>query len=576
MKHLFFRSIVTVVALALLLGLFIGHGAAAPMALATITVDTTDDELNNDGDCSLREAIQAANTDSAVDACQSGSGADTIILPAGTYTLTIAGAAENANQTGDLDILADLTLTGSGADTTILDANALDRAIHVQPGVTANVSGLTITGGQVAGYGGGIVNQGTLNLSNSYVTQNSLSNGDGGGVANFAGVLTVTDCEITDNTVNVYGGGGISNLNGQVTITRTLIDGNTAPDTASGSGGGIKNLALSADAVMSVTDSTISNNQVGNMGGGIANITAGYVATLTVERTVISNNSAPGGNDYPKGLGGGVANSVSTGLSANGGAGVVTIRNSDISNNQATNGGGIGVSPATAVVYVAMQTTVEGSTIRGNTAGGNGVQTGNGGGILSMDGTLTLRNSTLSGNQANGTAGALAMSGLGGGLLAGSMALPGTANVVATTISENTAVLAGGGIVNTNLGAASSTVLFKTSLVSANGAMSCYNQGGTFTSLGYNLESQNSCGFNQASDKINTAPQLGPLANNGGDTWTYALLEGSPAIDAGSCTDHLDAPILTDQRGLPRPQNTACDIGAFEAGYLIYLPLVVK
>jgi len=68
MKHLFFRSIVTVVALALLLGLFIGHGAAAPMALATITVDTTDDELNNDGDCSLREAIQAANTDSAIPA----------------------------------------------------------------------------------------------------------------------------------------------------------------------------------------------------------------------------------------------------------------------------------------------------------------------------------------------------------------------------------------------------------------------------------------------------------------------------------------------------------------------------
>ena len=78
------------------------------VAGAGITVTTTDDELNSDGDCSLREAIQAANTNAAVDACNPHIGAETITVPAGTYTLSIAGANEDANATGDLDITAGL------------------------------------------------------------------------------------------------------------------------------------------------------------------------------------------------------------------------------------------------------------------------------------------------------------------------------------------------------------------------------------------------------------------------------------------------------------------------------------
>lgn len=79
---------------------------------ATITPNTTADELDSDGNCSLREAIQAANTDSAVDACTAGSGADTIDVPAGTYALAIAGAGEDANATGDLDILPSVLTIG--------------------------------------------------------------------------------------------------------------------------------------------------------------------------------------------------------------------------------------------------------------------------------------------------------------------------------------------------------------------------------------------------------------------------------------------------------------------------------
>ncbi|MCA9955524.1 MAG: CSLREA domain-containing protein, partial [Anaerolineales bacterium] len=85
----------------------------------TITVDTTADEVNTNGNCSLREAILSANGDTAVDSCTAGSGADVITLPPGTYTLSLAGAGENAAQTGDLDITADVTINGGGMNNSI-------------------------------------------------------------------------------------------------------------------------------------------------------------------------------------------------------------------------------------------------------------------------------------------------------------------------------------------------------------------------------------------------------------------------------------------------------------------------
>ena len=85
-RFLILRSLV--LPLALMLAFALPPGAAHA---AGIAVTTTADELNNDGECSLREAIQAANTNSVVDACVAGAGDDTITLPAGTYTLTITG-----------------------------------------------------------------------------------------------------------------------------------------------------------------------------------------------------------------------------------------------------------------------------------------------------------------------------------------------------------------------------------------------------------------------------------------------------------------------------------------------------
>src|SRR5690606_35546081 len=88
----------------------------------TITVNTFDDGLDTNADCSLREAIRAAKLNAAVHACPAGSGDDLIILPTGVYTLTIPGQGEDEAFTGDLDITApeNLTIQGAGVISTTI------------------------------------------------------------------------------------------------------------------------------------------------------------------------------------------------------------------------------------------------------------------------------------------------------------------------------------------------------------------------------------------------------------------------------------------------------------------------
>ncbi len=117
--------------------------------LPAISVTTTDDELNADGDCSLREAIQAANTHQPVDACPPGRGAGHDLRAGGRSTrLTLAGAGEDANRTGDLDIPGDLELIGAGVKGTVIDGKGLDRVLDVHGGATVQISGVMITGGR--------------------------------------------------------------------------------------------------------------------------------------------------------------------------------------------------------------------------------------------------------------------------------------------------------------------------------------------------------------------------------------------------------------------------------------------
>jgi hypothetical protein len=230
---------------------------------------------------------------------------------------------------------------------------------------------------------------------------------------------------------------------------------------------------------------------------------------------------------------------------------VVTLNDCVIKDNQADNGGGI---------YNNYNLYMYGCTVSGNSA------TQNGGGIYNR-GTLYMSNCTISGNIAT----------LGGGGIYNDMS--DDISSWYSTIASNQATGAwsrGGGFNNVG------PFIFRNTIVANNTAGDSahnngYNvtaQGGQTISLGYNLDSENSCEFDQPTDLVNTNPLLGPLQDNGGPTFTHALLHGSPAIDAGSCvvlltkSNRVFAAVVvssgTDQRGVPRPQGTSCDIGAYE------------
>jgi hypothetical protein len=112
-------------------------------------------------------------------------------------------------------------------------------------------------------------------------------------------------------------------------------------------------------------------------------------------------------------------------------------------------------------------------------------------------------------------------------------------------------------------------VSLKNTILAGNTSNNCF---GTITSLGHNLEDGATCALSGQGDLSNTVPMLGPLANNGGPTQTLALLKGSPAINAGT---NAGCP-SSDQRGLPRPMLGTCDIGAYEFGFPILLPVIRK
>src|SRR6185369_16469360 len=155
-------------------------GAKAATFTVTKTADTADGVC--DADCSLREAITAANT---------LPGADVIILPAGTYTTTIPTTNENANANGDLDISDSVSITGAGEESTFVRANAasgaaLDRVFHILGQLTnVVIEGLSVRNGRTLGTatifrGGGIRNEGNLTLRRVTVSNNQTATRGGG------------------------------------------------------------------------------------------------------------------------------------------------------------------------------------------------------------------------------------------------------------------------------------------------------------------------------------------------------------------------------------------------------------
>ncbi len=557
---------------ALLVGLLLAAMPARTVRAATaVCVDPTSFSCYN----TIGEAVGVV------------SDGDTIFVHAGTGTY----------HEHDITIVTSVTITGSGGP--ILDAGGLGRGFIIQQGAAVTISGLTVQGG----INGGIYNAtGDLNLVNCLIRNNT-----GGGIANYAS-LALSGTTVSSNTTP-FSGGGIFNQGGStLTMDNSAIQNNTAYE-----GGGVYNLAT----VTMTNGSVVNYNRAqGGIGGGIENRHA-HLAMKTGSAVLGNTATGDGGGVYNDvgsvmtldnsavgGLGsdGNTANGNGGGIFNAGGGNTVTIQNHGrvIGNTASGRGGGI-TNYGTVTLQDKSQViansagnsggginnsgtvTVQGdSQVSGNTAHVGGA------GIYTDSGLLTVTNSTISGNTAvssfgggvlNGAATNITSSTISGNAAAGGGGLfdGGSARMMVTnsTISGNTSTGGDGGVTAVNSG----TVLVTSSTVTNNGSAGLFAGSGasitlknsliadsclgTIVSGDYNLDSGSSCGFTQPHDLRNTNPLLVPLQVNApGSTATHALRGGSPAVDRGG-TSANGCPAI-DQRGVSRPQGSACDIGAYE------------
>ncbi len=531
------------------------------------------------GETTLRSAILAAN---------STAGPDTVITPAGTYTLTITGTG-NANEIGidgDLDVLDDLTLELDGA---IIDGSKInDRVLDIpNSGVNVTINGGTITGGRLISNdqdseGGGIRSFGSLTLNSVIVTGNQAIGQDGGagvsafsarggGIASF-GPLMVNGGEISNNSAT----GGQS-------LPPATSDG------GSGIGGGISHTSdgdLSLIAVRITGNSVFGGTTAGSggeggsgfgLGGGVFVNTDDTSASVSINASRIDNNFAQGG------------------------AGVFGASGGDAA------GGGIHITSDFVSVF---NTTIDANSIQGGSgtedpnsqfSGGFGGFATGGGAVFDLDlFSFTFQNNTVSGNSATGGEGistntnAFGGDAFGGGIYFESFGgLTSGIFVGNVTITDNEAVGGagqkagngeGGGLYQIYFGFDNPVV--QSTIIAGNRAdiepdvSNLQTEGSSgFSSAGFNLIGSHSgnSGFidgvnNDQVGSITTPidPLLTPLGFFGGDdlALVHALNIGSLARDSG-----IDGMLSTDQRGagFDRIIGSAADVGAFE----VQIPFVV-
>jgi len=421
-----------------------------------------------------------------------------------TITFTVTGTIGLTS--GELLVDKSVTISGPGTADLAVDGNANSRVFHIGSGKTVSISGLTITDG------------------------NGASGNGGGGILNDHAMLMIDNCAVGNSFALQYNyGGGIYNDGSAGSATLTILNSVITSNHAYSAGGGIYNDASNGgSATLTITNSSVSDNGAafisdfglsGGEGGGIYN----DGGTVMITNSSVNGNSAGLSDPPPASFGGGISN-----------YGTLTITNSTINSNQCGWGGG-GISNSGALTVVT-------STVSNNAAASeyDGKPYGVGGGI--SGGTLTFTNSTLSGNYANVRDGGISV---GGCVITNS-----------TVSSNNGSIAVGGGglqIGNTILNASTDSVNIN-------------NYGGTITSHGYNLSNDDGSGYlNGPGDQVNTDPLLGPLQDNGGATFTHALLPGSPAINTGDPS--FTPPPSYDQRGSPfvRVFSGRIDIGSFEA-----------
>ena len=235
-------------------------------------VVTTDQDTDSPPQITLRDAILYAEFLGGAETVtfNGGSvpGAAVNFYDGNPHAITLAGS-ELLVGSGNVNI------QGPGAKMLTISGNAASRVFEIGSGVTANIDQLTITNGK-ADAGGGILNSGTLSVTNSTVSSNAGTS-YGGGIYDYLGALTVINSTLSNNWGGV--GGGIYNYFGSVSVINSTLA-NNATDYA---GGGID-----SNGTVSLTDSTLCNNGAGYYGGGIG-IGGGSVI---VGNTIIAGNSA--------------------------------------------------------------------------------------------------------------------------------------------------------------------------------------------------------------------------------------------------------------------------------------------
>lgn len=277
----------------------LAQGAHAATFTVTKTTDTADGTC--DSDCSLREAVIAANT---------AGGSNTVTLPAGTYDLSIVTTVNSTDPSdtaaaGDLDITSDITINGEATDVTIITTSNNDKVFH---GLTGNNATLTLN-----------------KLTFQGITRTSTSAIGGSVVEMQTGTLTMEDCVVKNNTLTgmvAYGGAIISN-NNTINIFHSTFSNNSVISAGSNASGGVLD---TANSIVTIMNSTFNNNTVtgANTGtGGVVSANTGNTISITSstfsDNTVVNGtNSAQGGAIYSSG-------------------GSITLMNTILSNN--TSGG---------------------------------------------------------------------------------------------------------------------------------------------------------------------------------------------------------------------------------------------
>ena len=484
-------------------------------------------------DCSLREAIIAANKHN---------GKDTVILRSGRFHgLAIPGIDEDKAKTGDLDVRGKTTIEASKDERAVIHANSLDRVLDIH--APTKLNRLEITGGAInqaneTGFGV-LAAVEPVDIKRSLITENEgpAANATSGGLRMGAGG-TIFRTKITNNEVSANTGGAtiVGSPDREALLIRSTVSGNTADSTTGG---------VFTSSFTRVVNSKIEDNTAVQCGGIDMN-----GGTVLEDSRVAGNETVPAGSGN---YGGGgvclgseskiVGSTITGNTSVADGGGVEVfggkaIIDSTIHDNLASDEGG-GVS-----VLFSDPFKIERSTFTENVAGTDG------GGLRAGSARVIVKSSTFQGNEGV----------LGGGIVANDQPTGSNDAVVDlrwSTISQNNSG-SGGGIGGEDGG----SFLSEGTVIDGNMAVGAQKDcNATVVSGGHNFIGVTAgCNaFDEGGDISGFPALLGPIADNGGPTLTMKPTNASSLIDEGGngCPSF-------DQRGKPRPKDDACDIGSVE------------